>query len=502
MRSIRLVYRRYRAVSELNNGGQMPYNFNNEQQSSYANASQPGVSTRQPYVNREAYGEQQRYYQGAAAANEYSYAPPASGGSAGRKILTAILAVFAVGAVAVTSIVGYRLVTGDKGPMPADRQQTGTEKASPLSASDESEAETTVDRTKLPTLEQLAAPDDALKVPEIIEKMSPSVVGISCITNQGIATGSGIVMSEDGYIITNAHVIKDAQSISVVLPTSYGGEDSTQDELTYTAEYVGKDTQTDIAVLKIDRNDLVKAEMGRSGDVQVGELAIVIGNPLGLDLANTATSGIISAKDRTITVEDITMKVFQTDASINGGNSGGALINAYGQVIGITSAKIASAEVEGLGFAIPIDDALPIVSDLMAYGYVKGRPSLGITGSDVNAMYSSYYGIPQGFLVKTVTSGSGAQKAGIKENDIIIAINDTIINGLVQMNNVKNTYKPGDTVKLTVYRNGKKLDLDVTLDEAAGESAETNDSGNSGNNYNDYNDYNYYYDPFSFFGGF
>ena len=494
-------------MNEFNNGGQVPYN--NDRQPSYGGDAGSAYNTRteqsyagikQPYVNREAYGEQ-RYYPNAGTANEYSYAPASTGGSAGKKILTAILAVLGVAAIAVTSIIGYRLVTGKESPMPADRQ-SNLENAKQISISDNASEETTIDRSKLPTLEQLAAPEDALKVPEIINKMSPSVVGISCITDKGIATGSGIVMSADGYIITNAHVIKDAQSISVVLPPYYGEDSATQDELTYTAENVGKDTQTDLAVLKIDRADLVAAEMGKSADVQVGELAIVIGNPLGLDLANTATSGIISAKDRTITVEDVTMKVFQTDASINGGNSGGALINAYGQVIGITSAKIASADVEGLGFAIPIDDALPIVSDLLSYGYVKGRPSLGVTGADVTSMYSSYYGIPQGFLVRTVTAGGGAEKAGIKENDIIIAINDNIINGLVQLNNIKNTYKPGDIIKLTVYRNGKKLDIEVTLDEATGESTET-DTENRSSDYNDYyNDYNYYYDPFSFFGGF
>ena len=399
-------------MSEYNGGGYPPYNDNG------------APSVQQPYVNRESYGEP-RYYDPQGAANEYSYQPPVRKSSAGRKILTAFAAMVGVAAIAVTSIVGYRIVVGKDNITPADRRNNNiSDTAVENKGIDPQTA--SFSRSDLPTLEQLAAPDDAMKIPDIISKMSPSVVGISCITDKGIGTGSGIVLSEDGFIITNAHVIKDAQSISVVLPPYYGNNNESQDDLTYTAVNVGKDSQTDLAVLKIDRNDLVKAEIGKSSEVQVGELAIVIGNPLGLDLANTATSGIISAKDRTITVEDITMKVFQTDASINGGNSGGALINAYGQVIGITSAKVASAEVEGLGFAIPIDDALPIVSDLMTYGYVTGRPSLGITGADVKPAYSTYYGIPQGFLVKTVTPGSGAEAAGLKENDIIIAI-DMII---------------------------------------------------------------------------
>ncbi|WP_028504237.1 S1C family serine protease [Ruminococcus albus] len=476
-------------MSEYNGGGYPPYNDNG------------APSVQQPYVNRESYGEP-RYYDPQGAANEYSYQPPVRKSSAGRKILTAFAAMVGVAAIAVTSIVGYRIVVGKDNITPADRRNNNiSDTAVENKGIDPQTA--SFSRSDLPTLEQLAAPDDAMKIPDIISKMSPSVVGISCITDKGIGTGSGIVLSEDGFIITNAHVIKDAQSISVVLPPYYGNNNESQDDLTYTAVNVGKDSQTDLAVLKIDRNDLVKAEIGKSSEVQVGELAIVIGNPLGLDLANTATSGIISAKDMTITVEDITMKVFQTDASINGGNSGGALINAYGQVIGITSAKVASAEVEGLGFAIPIDDALPIVSDLMTYGYVTGRPSLGITGADVKPAYSTYYGIPQGFLVKTVTPGSGAEAAGLKENDIIIAIDNTIINGIVQLNDVKNKHKPGDTVTLTVYRSNRKININVVLDESTGEEASVPQGSQKEDDYYDrYNDYDYYYDPFSFFGGF
>lgn len=499
-------------MNEYNGGDRQPYNNDRTVYSpqgqtyggmdrTYPGMEQTYGGMKQPYVNREGYGAEQSYYAPQGAANEYSYDPAgAKKGSAGKKILTALLAVLGVAAIAVTSIVGYIQVAGG-----ADLFSTGEKDGAEDPASSVSDSglvvPSTVDRSDLPTLEQLAAPEDALPVPEIISKMSPSVVGISCITDQGIFTGSGIILSEDGYIITNAHVIKDAQSISVILPPNYGTENETQDDLTYIAENVGKDTQTDLAVLKIDHSDLQKAEMGRSSEVQVGELAIVIGNPLGLDLANTATSGIISAKDRTITVEDITMNVIQTDASINGGNSGGALINAYGQVVGITSSKVASAEVEGLGFAIPIDDALPIVGDLMAYGYVTGRPSLGVTGSDVTAMYSAYYSIPQGFLVKSVTVGSGAYNAGVQENDIIIAINDTIVNGIVQLNDVKNRSKPGDTVTLTVYRDRKKINLDVVLDEATGESV-VSDNDRSSNSYDNYRDPGYYYDPFDFFGGF
>ncbi len=475
----------------------------------------------EPETQRHTGNEQPRqnmngangYYYGARpqgypenAMNEFSYSPAKPKKTVGKKILTGTMAILCAAAIGTTSIVGYKLVTG-KNLVETGSSQSNVSKSSAKDSSS-SEAASTINREDLPTLEQLAAPADAMSIPDVIDKVSPSVVGITCITSQGIATGSGIILSEDGYIITNAHVIEGAESISVVLPTYYseGDEEEDEENLTITAEKVGSDEQTDIAVLKIDKTGLVKAEIGKSEDVRVGELAIVIGNPLGLDLANTATTGIISAKDRTITVEDITMKVFQTDASINSGNSGGALINAYGQVIGITSAKVASSSVEGLGFAIPIDDALPIITDLMENGYVTGRPSLGITGTDVTTAYSTYYGIPQGFMVAEVTEGSGADEAGVQQNDIIIAINDTIVSGISELNEVKNSFKPGDTVTLTVYRNGKKIDLEVVLGESTGEqSSDDNDDNGSTNGYNGYNDYGdgyNYFNPFGFYGGF
>ena len=258
---------------------------------------------------------------------------------------------------------------------------------------------------------------------------------------------------------------------------------------TFDAEKIGSDSQTDIAVLKINKTGLVNCEIGRSGDVRVGELSIVIGNPLGLDLANSTTAGIISAKDRTITVEDRTMTVIQTDASINNGNSGGPLINAYGQVIGITSAKVSSSAVEGLGFAIPIDDAIPIIEDLMLNGYVTGRPSLGVTGGTITSTYSKYYHVPRGFMVQTVNADSGAAAAGIRKGDIIIAINDTIITSITELNEIKNQFSPGDTVSLTIYRGNQKIDVAVVLDESKGDDSESTDQNNG----------DYYYDPYDFY---
>ena len=477
------------------NGGQHPDGTGYDRSNAYGRYGSYSYNE-QNSGDRSGFYYSQPEYNGSSV-NEFSYTPSRPRKTIGRKILTGLLAVAGVAAISVTSIVGYNLVMGEGGGGTIDRDGS----VAPSETIKKPDKPTTIDRGNLPTLEQLAAPEDALSIPQVIEKMSPSVVGISCITSGGIATGSGIILSEDGYIITNAHVIDGAQSMSVVLPVYYseGDDDEAQAKLTVEAERVGSDDQTDIAVLKIDRKDLVKADIGVSSDVQVGELSIVIGNPLGLDLANSATAGIISAKDRTITIEDRTMKVLQTDASINFGNSGGPLINAYGQVIGITSAKVASNSADGLGFAIPIDDALPIIDDLMKNGYVTGRPSLSITGTSVTSSYASYYGIPQGFMVVKVTEGGCSEKAGIQKNDIIIAINDTIVTNLNELNDVKNKFSPGDTVTLTVYRNGKKLEIDVVLDEATGDMSASQDTNNG--SYDRRESYDYF-DPYDYWGGF
>ena len=424
---------------------------------------------------QQLYGQAQFDAYSRGAFGEYTFKAkkktPAS-----KKILTGIIAVLCVAAIGTTSIVGYTLITGNN-----VIQSSDSESSSKKSQLTSAKTKSTVDRDNLPTIQQLSTPKDALTIPEIVEKVSPSVVGISCVLQNGMATGSGIIMSEDGYILTNAHVVEGAQEINVVLPSNYSNtsetsdsgdtksSDESEDNLTYTAELVGADNQTDIAVLKIKAEGLTAAEFGTSADLQIGEAAIVIGNPVSMSFANSVTAGIISATDRTLTIEDRTINYIPTDAAINGGNSGGPLINAYGQVIGIASARVDASVADSLCFAIPIDDALPIVKDLMENGYVTGRPSLGISGTDVSSAYASYYGIPQGFLVKKVTEGSGAEAAGIQENDIVIGIEDEFITSISELNEVKNKYNVGDTVNLTIYRNGKKISVDVVLGEATGE---------------------------------
>lgn len=303
---------------------------------------------------------------------------------------------------------------------------------------------------------QVAASGKILSTPQIVEKMLPSVVGITTAAYNGESGGSGIIMTEDGYIITNQHVIEGAQYITVTL--SDGSE--------YPATVKGEDATTDLAVIKIDKSDLTPAHFGNSDELVQGETAIVVGNPLGLEFAGSATQGIISALGREVTIDGKTMTFIQTDASINPGNSGGPLVDSYGNVIGVTSAKISSTYTEGLGFAIPINDVVPVVEELINYGYVTGRPLIGISGENVTAQISAYYNLPQGFFVAYIDPESGAADSGILPGDIITAINGQTITNLTELNNYRDQYKAGDTVTLTVYRDGRSIDYKVVLGEA------------------------------------
>ena len=300
----------------------------------------------------------------------------------------------------------------------------------------------------------------ALSTPEIIQKVLPSVVGITTATVSGSGSGSGIVFSEDGYIVTNQHVIKDAISVTATL--SDGKE--------YEATVVGQDERTDLAVIKINAGNLTAAEIGDSDELVQGETVLVIGNPLGETLSGSTTQGIVSALGREIEVEGKIMHYIQTDAAVNPGNSGGPLVNQAGLVVGVTSAKISSSYTEGLGFAIPINDAVPVIEELINNGYVSGRPIIGISGENVSAQVSALYKIPQGVYVRYIDPDSGAYLSGIQAGDVITALNGTEIKTISELNNQRDNYKAGDTVTLTVYRNGKTLDIDVVLGEATNDN--------------------------------
>ena len=298
--------------------------------------------------------------------------------------------------------------------------------------------------------------DQGLDTSVIAQKVTPSVVGVvSQNTSDPMAEaqGSGIVMTADGYIITNNHVIDGANKITVIL----------EDGNKYDAKVIGKDAKTDLAVLKINASNLTAAEFGNSDELKVGDKAVAIGNPMGMELQGTVTQGIISAINRDITVEDRVMTLLQTDASINPGNSGGPLVNKYGQVIGINTVKISVSNYEGLGFAIPMNTAKPVIDALIAYGYIKGRPAIGISGRDMTERAANYYGVPMGVLVDTVDPKSDAYQKGLKAQDIIYGVNGKTVTSMTEIQKVKDGMKVGESLTLNVYRNGNKLAITVAL---------------------------------------
>ena len=297
-----------------------------------------------------------------------------------------------------------------------------------------------------------------------------TTVNIFGQTTTSAATGSGFVLTQDGYIVTNYHVIEDAANDS-----SVSIEVSFADGTKYTAQLVGGEQDNDIAVLKIDATGLQHVTLGNSSQLVVGESVYAIGNPLG-ELTYSLTDGLISALDRLITTgsgnDSTTMNMLQTNCAINPGNSGGPLFNSYGEVIGITTAKYSTSSsgtnVEGLGFAIPINDVKNIISDLIQYGYVTGKPYMGITGVTMSASVAQQYGVTNavlGVYVATVEDGSCSAKAGLQPGDIITAMDEDDVVTFQDLEAAKATHQAGDTVTLTVFRNGEKLELSLTLDE-------------------------------------
>ena len=357
-------------------------------------------------------------------------------------------------------------------PEPSASAQTGTQTAAPQQTPQQPTQGAYVGSgTKLNIVSAPESSDttfsdeeDALCLQDIYSSVIDSVVSISSMTSSGTSSGTGIIMSSDGYVITNHHVITGALVISVL----------TNDNQEFEAALVGSDEMSDLAVLKIDARGLKAAEFGDSSKLRVGDSVVAIGDPLGVQLRGTMTNGIISAINRDLTVGDRTMTLIQTNAALNNGNSGGPLINCYGQVIGINTVKMSSyytatASVEGLGFAIPISVAKPIIDELIENGYVAGRPAIGISGDSLPSYYRTYYRLPEGVYVTSVNEGSDAKAKGIREGDIVTAINGEKICSIDELNTVKNQYAAGDEVTLTIYRSGTYYEVTVTLvDQATG----------------------------------
>ena len=348
-----------------------------------------------------------------------------------------------------------------------------------------------------------AADGSAMTPAQLYQSNVDSVVAISCTmqttaygqTVQGTSSGSGFILSADGYVVTNYHVVQNASNITV---TTHSGDE-------YDATVKGYDATNDVAVLKVEAEGLSAATIGSSGNLSIGDMVVAIGNPLGR-LAATETVGYVSGINREVTTDNTVISMLQTDAAINPGNSGGPLFNMYGEVIGITTAKYSGttnsgASIEGIGFAIPIDDVMGIISDLIDYGYVTGA-YMGITVKDNDKEAAAQFGLPtDGAYVVDVTPGSSADKAGIQSKDLITAVDDHKIATRTDLTRALRNYKAGDTAQITVVRSGRELTLTITFDEkphsTTVETAPQEDSSMPSEG--DYNDWYEYFRRF--FGG-
>ena len=308
----------------------------------------------------------------------------------------------------------------------------------------------------------------------VAEKVLPSIVGIEVefpvtssfykMTSTSTSSGSGIIISEDGYILTNNHIVTSSSSSFYY---SLGEASSVkvylyEDETPYEAKIVGNDEKTDLAVLKIEKENLTPAELGDSDSIKVGEFAMAIGNPIGLQ--SSVTCGVVSALNRNIKTSGATYNVIQTDAAINSGNSGGALVNSEGKVIGVNTLKVSSTGVEGIGFAIPINSTKDIYAQLIESGKVK-RPYIGITGQTINEETAKKHNLVVGVYIRDVSTFSPAEKAGLKIGDVITSIDNETITTIDELTDIISSHKIGDTVTISYYRNGNTTNVNITLED-------------------------------------
>ena len=304
--------------------------------------------------------------------------------------------------------------------------------------------------------------EGGLSLQEIYLKNIGSVVSISCTGYGSSSTGTGVVLSEDGYIVTNAHVVDGAGSVDVLLT----------DDRVFTASIIGSDEISDLAVLRVEATDLIPARFGDSTQLRIGDTVAAIGDPLGVKYRGTYTDGIVSAINRDVDMDGRTMTLIQTNAALNSGNSGGPLINCYGQVIGINTMKISaftdSAGVEGIGFAIPSVTVKDIVDQLITQGYVSGRPTLGLEGETLSSFYQHYYRLPSGLYITGVEPGSDAEAKGIEHGDMLLSIDGNRILSMDQLKAVLFDREVGDTVEAVIFRSGQQYRVTLTLGEQKG----------------------------------
>lgn len=380
-------------------------------------------------------------------------------------LLLAVALVAAGAGGAAGAYAGYRM--GGGGAQPLQRQFAWASPTASPQATTQPDAQAAAKNTA-------SSGKTVLTTPQIAAQVLPSVVGITSKTNISTpfgsttqnGSGSGVIISQDGYIMTNNHVVSGASNLQVVLDNG----------TTYDATLIGTDEKTDLAVIKIQASGLAAATLGSSADLQIGEMAVAIGNPLG-NLYGSVTQGIISAVNRSITIDGQSMTLLQTDAAINPGNSGGALVNQYGEIIGINSAKSTGMDVEGIGFAIPIDDAKPIIEDLINNGYVTGRPKMGIYISEVTEADSQKYNLPIGIYVGRIESGSAAELAGMMPGDVIVKAEGKEVKTTAELTDIVKTKAVGDPLELVVVRNGEQLTLTLILQEDAPQAVTNQKTG-------------------------
>ena len=397
--------------------------------------------------------------------------PPKNHGSGFALLL--ILVIFLVGIVTLLSILNIRLfqklnqqdqqdlsisftpetIAATEPPVTEAPQTT------PMACSEDT---VTIDLQESPESVANIPQEGGMALQDIYEQNIPSVVSIICANPRSSSTGTGVILTDDGYIVTNAHVVENAVSVSVKLT----------DDREFYATLVGHDEVSDLAVLHIDAQDLIPAVFGDSEILRVGDSVVAIGDPLGVDLRGTYTNGIISAINRDVAVDGRTMTLIQTNAALNSGNSGGPLINCYGQVIGINTMKIGaftdSAGVEGIGFAIPSTTVRDIVDQIIAQGYVSGRPTLGVSGESLSTLYQHFYHLPAGLYITAVEYNSPAYLCGMEVGDILLSIDENRITDMDSLKAVLYAHEAGDAVTVTIYRNGTTASATVTLAEDKG----------------------------------
>ncbi len=401
--------------------------------------------------------------------------PPKSYG--GIVALLLIVVIFLSGIVSALSLLNIRLfnelnqMNEEADSLAISFSDTDEEDApSPFSEQPESTAPTSARSGDEITLSLQPSPESSENIPQegglswqdIYQKNIASVVSITVKKTDGNTTGTGVIISQNGYIVTNSHVLEDAQKITVLL----------RDDRSFTAQIIGDDPVSDLAVLNIDAEGLTPAEFGDSDVLRVGDAVAAIGDPLGLELRGTLTDGIISAINRDVSVGGRTMTLLQTNAALNTGNSGGPLVNCYGQVIGINTMKInafsAASGVEGLGFAIPSTTVQNVVNQLINQGYVSGRPTIGIEGESVPKFDQYYYGIPSGIYITGIDEGSSAAVQNLEVGDILISLNGSAVTDPSALDDLICSLNVGDTVEAVIYRSGKEYPISLILTEFKG----------------------------------